>query len=68
MLIKDVERYSIPIESAFNEARPALGLPIGGTTAEELIKALLKVPGDGVVSTDFGAVFVTHYKPDIEVS
>ncbi|AOQ28162.1 hypothetical protein SEA_DUDELITTLE_44 [Mycobacterium phage DudeLittle] len=64
MLVKDVERYTIPISRDFAGALP----PKEGTTVEELIQALKKLPKDGIVSTDFGNgdVIVMHYKPDID--
>ncbi|QCG76899.1 hypothetical protein SEA_XIANYUE_45 [Mycobacterium phage XianYue] len=64
MKIKDVERYTIPISRDFAGALP----PAEGTTVEELIKALKKLPPKGIVSTDFnnGDVIVMHYKPDID--
>ncbi|AIW02940.1 hypothetical protein KIY87_gp55 [Mycobacterium phage Malec] len=70
MLIKDVERYTIPLGSFHPEVRAELGLPLGGTTVAELIQALRKLPEDAVVTNDFGGsnIFVTHYKPDIDSS
>lgn len=61
MLIKDVERYTIPIASGeFREGE--------GTTVEELIKALKKLPSKGVIGFDWGQgnILVTHHKPDID--
>ncbi|ABE67367.1 hypothetical protein PBI_CHE12_48 [Mycobacterium phage Che12] len=60
MLIKDVERYTIPLGS------PEFGND--GTTVEDLIKALKKLPPKALVSTDYGGsnLFVTHNKPDID--
>ncbi|QFP95527.1 hypothetical protein SEA_GAUGELDP_44 [Mycobacterium phage GaugeLDP] len=68
MLIKDVERYTIPLASFHEGIRTELGLPLGGTTVEEVIEALQKLPKDAVVTNDFGGsnLFVTHYKPDID--
>ncbi|QDP44628.1 hypothetical protein SEA_NOTHINGSPECIAL_44 [Mycobacterium phage NothingSpecial] len=64
MLIKDIERYTIPLSRDFAGALP----PKEGTTVEELIQGLLKLPPKGVVSTDFGNgdLIVMHYKPDID--
>ncbi|QGJ88799.1 hypothetical protein SEA_YECEY3_47 [Mycobacterium phage Yecey3] len=64
MMIKDVERYTIPISRDFAGA-----LPSGtGTSVAELIQALSKLPPEGIVQTDFsnGDVIVMHYKPDID--
>ena len=62
---KDIERYTIP--NLTGEMR--YSKPPEGTSVRELIEALLRLPGDGLVSHDFGGsnIFVTHYKPDIEV-
>ncbi|WKW87260.1 hypothetical protein SEA_CHARGERPOWER_45 [Mycobacterium phage Chargerpower] len=64
MLIKDVERYEIPLSRDFAGALP----PKEGTKVEELIEALKKLPKDGIVSTNFnnGDLVVMHYKPDID--
>ncbi|CAA79421.1 Hypothetical Protein PBI_L5_45 [Fromanvirus L5] len=69
MKIKDVERYTIPLDVPYGgEALPDGKAPTG-TTVEELIKALKKLPPKGLVSHDFGGnsrIIVTHYKPDID--
>lgn len=66
MRIKDVERYSIPIRSENFALVPGLEC----TTAGDLIEALLRVPREAVISTDYSGsgIFATHYKPDIEVN
>ncbi|ALA07857.1 hypothetical protein SEA_EXPLOSIONERVOSA_46 [Mycobacterium phage ExplosioNervosa] len=66
MKIQHVERFTVPIERAW-EGRVDLGLP-AGTTVEELIRALRKLPKKGIVHTDFntGNLTVMHHKPDID--
>ncbi|AMW64304.1 hypothetical protein SEA_CHIPMUNK_48 [Mycobacterium phage ChipMunk] len=64
MLIKDIERYTIPLSRDFAGALP----PKEGTTVAELIEGLKRLPPLGIVSTDFGNgdLIVMHYKPDID--
>jgi hypothetical protein len=64
MKITDVERFTIPLTRDFAGALP----PKEGTTVEELIKALKKLPPKGFVNADFGNgdLIVMHYKPDID--
>ncbi|AZS08247.1 hypothetical protein PBI_IRONMAN_45 [Mycobacterium phage IronMan] len=68
MKIDRVERYRIPLEPAYHEARVAMGVPPGGTSVAELIVALGKLPAEAIVATDFNGNGLTamHYKPDIE--
>ncbi|QGJ89745.1 hypothetical protein SEA_SUPERCHUNK_45 [Mycobacterium phage Superchunk] len=60
MKIKDVERFTIPL------GNPEFGGE--GTTVEELIKGLKKLPAKAVVTVDYGGgnLFATHTKPDID--
>lgn len=65
MKIQDIERFTIPIAGSFE------GSPVAnpeGTTVEELIKALKRLPPKGIVSRSFtgGDIVVMHYKPDID--
>ncbi|AIS73807.1 hypothetical protein SEA_SEMPERFI_46 [Mycobacterium phage SemperFi] len=66
MQIKNVERYEIP----FTTREASLDWN-GGTTVGELIEALLRIPKEAVVATDYGrghGLLAMHYKPDIEVN
>ncbi|AEK07318.1 hypothetical protein PBI_MYXUS_46 [Mycobacterium phage Myxus] len=68
MKVRHVERFTIPIESTW-EGREHLGLPRGGTTVEELIRALRKLPKKGLVNVSYGGaseIAVMHYRDDID--
>ncbi|QFG11558.1 hypothetical protein PBI_BOGOSYJAY_45 [Mycobacterium phage BogosyJay] len=61
MKTKHVERYTIPITGS----RESLNWE-GGTTVKSLLAALRKLPPAGQISIDYGQIYVTHIRPDIE--
>jgi hypothetical protein len=65
MKIKDVERYQIPFTTRLESLDWT-----GGTTVGELIEALLRLPREAFVQTDYNTqgLIAMHYKPDIEIS
>ncbi|QBJ04846.1 hypothetical protein SEA_ELEPHANTOON_45 [Mycobacterium phage Elephantoon] len=68
MKVSHVERFDIPFASHYEGLAQAVGIPEQGTTVEELIRALRKLPKKGIVRTDFNrnGIQVIHYKPDID--
>lgn len=65
MKIKDIEQFTIPVAPSAYEAG---GPPIEGTTVEELIRALSRLPAKGIVQSPWHTADLVVWltKPDID--
>ncbi|QGH80605.1 hypothetical protein SEA_RAHALELUJAH_45 [Mycobacterium phage Rahalelujah] len=68
MKVRHVEHFDIPFASHYEGFAQAVGIPEQGTTVEELIRALRKLPKKGIVRNHFdrNGIQVVHYKDDID--
>ncbi|QFG04621.1 hypothetical protein PBI_KEZIACHARLES14_45 [Mycobacterium phage Keziacharles14] len=68
MKVQHVERFDIEFQAHYEGFARSVGIPEQGTTVEELIRALRKLPKKGFVqSHNTGrGLTVVHYRDDID--